>query len=211
MKIQKYLLLRIYFLHTLDQQFIIFVIFFKFCSSSLRLSKRGSVNYGWLLGKRLRVTSLNIKHYSLRKFYSLPPHFQFTSVQFSHSALSTLCDPMDCSIPGFRVHHQLLELAQTHVHWVQDAIQPSHPLSSPSPPAFNLAQHQGLFKWVSSSHQVAKLLGVSALASVLPVNIQDWFPLGLAGLISLQSKGLSRVSSNTTVQNHQFFSAQFSL
>ena len=66
----------------------------------------------------------------------------------------TLCDPMDCSMSGFPVHHQLPEPTQTHVHWVSDAIQPSHPLSSP--PAFNLSQHQGLFKWVSSSHQVAK-------------------------------------------------------
>ena len=63
---------------------------------------------------------------------------------------------MDCSIPGFAVHHQLLELAQTHVHWVGDAIQPSHLLSSPSPPVFNLSQHRGLFQWVSSSYQVAK-------------------------------------------------------
>ena len=70
----------------------------------------------------------------------------------------TLCDPMDCSRPGLPVHHQLLEFTQTHVHWVCDAIQPSYPLSSPSPPAFNLSQHQGLFKWVSSSHQVAKVL-----------------------------------------------------
>ena len=69
-----------------------------------------------------------------------------------------LCDPMDCSRPGLPVHHQLLEFTQTHVHWVCDAIQPSYPLSSPSPPAFNLSQHQGLFKWVSSSHQVAKVL-----------------------------------------------------
>ena len=65
---------------------------------------------------------------------------------------------MDCSTPGFLVHHQLPELAQTHVHWVGDAIQPSHPLSSPSPPALNLFQLQGLFQWVSSSHQVAKVL-----------------------------------------------------
>ena len=70
----------------------------------------------------------------------------------------TLCDPMDCSRPGFPVHHQLPELAQTHVHRVGDAIQSSHPLSSPSPPAFNLSQHQGLFQWVCSSHQVAKVL-----------------------------------------------------
>ena len=65
---------------------------------------------------------------------------------------------MDCSTPGFPVHHQHLELAQTYVHWVGDAIQPSHPLSSPSPPGFSLYQHQGLFKWVTSSHQVAKVL-----------------------------------------------------
>ena len=72
---------------------------------------------------------------------------QFSSV----TQLSpTLCNPMDCSTPGLPVHHQLPEFTQTHVHWVGDAIQPSHPLSSPSPPAFNLSQHQGLFKWVSS-------------------------------------------------------------
>ena len=70
----------------------------------------------------------------------------------------TLCDPMDCSTPGLPVHHQLPELTQTRVHWVSDAIQPSHPLSSPSPPAFKLSQHQGLFQWVKSSYQVAKLL-----------------------------------------------------
>ena len=70
----------------------------------------------------------------------------------------TLCYPMGCSMPGLPVHHQLLEFTQTHVHWVGDAIQPSHPLLSPSSPAFNLFQHQGLFQWVSSSHQVAKVL-----------------------------------------------------
>ena len=70
----------------------------------------------------------------------------------------TVWDPMDCSTPGFPVHHQLPELTQTHTHWVSDPIQPSHPLSSPSSPAFNLSQHQGLFQWVSSSHQVAKVL-----------------------------------------------------
>ena len=85
---------------------------------------------------------------------------QFSSVQFSSVAQSclTLCDPIDCSMPGFPVHHQLPELAQTHVHLVGDAIQPSHPLLAPSPHAFNLPQHQGLFQWVSSSHQVAKVL-----------------------------------------------------
>ena len=81
-------------------------------------------------------------------------------IQFSSVILSclTLCSPMDCSMPGFPVHHQLPEFTQTHLHWVSDAIQPSHPLSSPSPPELNLSQHQGLFQWVSSLHQVAKVL-----------------------------------------------------
>ena len=70
----------------------------------------------------------------------------------------TLCNLMDCSMPGFPVFYHLPELARTHVHWVDDAIQPSPPLSPPSPPAFNLSQHQGLFQWVSSSHQMAKVL-----------------------------------------------------
>ena len=98
------------------------------------------------------------------------------SVQFSSVTQScpTLCDPMDCSTPGFPIHHQLPELTQTHIHRVGDAIQPAHPLPSPSPPAFNLSQHYGLFQQVNSSHQVAKVLGVSASASVLPMNIQDW-------------------------------------
>ena len=91
---------------------------------------------------------------------------------------------MDCSTPGLPVHHQLPEFTQTHVHRVGNAIQPSHPLSSPSPPAFNLSQHQGLFQWVSSLHQVVKVLRVSASASVLPMCIQDWFPLGWTSWIS---------------------------
>ena len=92
--------------------------------------------------------------------YTLQILDTFSSVQFSSVTQSclTLCDPMNCSTPGLPVHHQLLESTQTHVHWVSDAFQPSHPLSSPSPPALNLSQHQGLFKWVSSSHQVAKVL-----------------------------------------------------
>ena len=83
-----------------------------------------------------------------------------TKVQFSSVAqlYSTLCDPMDGSTPGLPVHHQLPESTQTRAHWISDAIQPSHPLSSPSPPALNLSQNQGLFQWVSSSHQVAKVL-----------------------------------------------------
>ena len=107
---------------------------------------------------------------------------------------------MECSKPGLPVHHELPKLAQIHVHRVRDAIKPSHPLSCPSPPAFNVSQHQGLFQWVSSLHQVAKSIGVSASTSVLPMNNQDWFPLGLTCLISLKSKGLSRVFSKSTVQ-----------
>ena len=139
-----------------------------------------------------------------------------SSLQSSHQLSSgtqsclTLCDPMNCSMPGLPVHHQLPESTQTHVHWVDDAIQTSHPLSSPSPPDLNLSQHQGLFQWINSLHQVAKVLGVSALTSVLPINTQDW-SLGWIGWISLQSKGLSRVFSNTTVQKHQCFGTQLSL
>ena len=123
------------------------------------------------------------------------------SVQYSSVAqlCLILCNPMNCSTPGLPVHHQLPVFTQTHVLWVGDAIQPSHPLSSPSPLTFNLSQHQGLFKWVSAS------------TSVRPMNIQDWFSLGWTGWISLQSKGLSRVFSNTTVQKHQFFGTQLSL
>ena len=132
------------------------------------------------------------------------------SSNFSDSPKSR--EVMDWSMPGFPVHHQLLELAQTHLHRTSDAIPPSHPLSSSSPPAFSLAQHQGLIQWVSSSHQVmwCPSIRVSASASVPPMNTQDWFLLGLTGLI-LQSKGLSRVFSNNTVQKHQFFSGHFSL
>ena len=95
-----------------------------------------------------------------------------------------------CSTPGFSVLHYLLVFAQTHVHEVGDAIQPSHSLLPPSPHALNPSQHQGLLQWVGCSHQVAKSLGVSASVSVL-MNIQGWFPWGLTGLISLQSEGIS--------------------
>ena len=120
----------------------------------------------------------------------------------------TLCNLMDCSMLGFSVLYHLPEFAQTHVHWVSDVIQPFHPISSPSPPVFSLSQHQGLFQRVGSSHLH---IGASASASALPMNIQDWFPLGWTGLIALLSKGLSKVFSNTTVQKHQFFSTQPSL
>ena len=135
-------------------------------------------------------------------------HTQFSSV--AQSCL-ILCDPMNCRTPGLPVHHQLPEFTHTHVHQVSDAVQPSHPLSSPSPPAPNPSPHQGLFQWVSSSHQVANSFGVSVSTWVLPMNTQDWSPLEWTGWISSKSKGLSRVFSNTTVQKHQFFGAQLSL
>ena len=121
----------------------------------------------------------------------------------------TLFDPMDCSTPGLPVHHQLPEYTQTHVHWVSDAIQP-HPLSSPSPPAFNISS-VGVFFNESVLHiRWPKYWSFSF--SISPSNeFQGCFPLGLTGLISLQSKRLSRVFSNITVQKHQFFGTQLSL
>ena len=132
----------------------------------------------------------------------------------SHSwvtqSCSTLCNSMDCSMSGLPVHHQLLEFTQTHVHRVSDATQPSHLLSSPSTPAPNSSQASESFPMSQLFARGGQSIGVSASTSVLPMNIQDWFPLVLTGWISLQSKGLSRVFSNTTVQKHQFFCAQLS-
>ena len=149
----------------------------------------------------------------LRSQVLLSLHFAgYQSVSSVAQSCLTLCDPMDYRTLDFPVLHQHLEFAVTHVHWVSDAIQPSHSLSSPSPTAFNLSQHQGFFFPMSQFFTSGcQTVGVTASASVLPMNIQDWFPLGWAGWISLQSKGLSRVFSSTTVQKHQFFSAQLSL
>ena len=129
----------------------------------------------------------------------------FSSVQFSHSVMSDSLQPHElqharppCPPPTPKVY-------PNHVHWVSDTIQPSHPLLSPSPPASGSFQMSQLFSSCGQS------IGVSASASVLPMNTQDWSPLGWTGWISLQSKGLSRVFSNTTVQKHQFFSTQLSL
>ena len=133
-----------------------------------------------------------------------------SSVQFSLVAqsCSTPCNTMDCSTPGLPVHHQLPEFTQTHVHWVSNAIQPSYPPSSPFSPTFHLSKCQSLSKWVIFSSD-GQSIGVSASTPVLLMNIQDWFLLGLTGLISLQSKGLTRVFSNITGQKYQFFSTQF--
>ena len=128
--------------------------------------------------------------------------------QFSCSVMSkTLCDPMNHSTPGLPVHHQLPELAQAHVHWVSDAIQPSCPLSSPSPPAFNLSQHQGRFQWVSSSHEVAK---------VLEFQLQHQSSSEYSGLISFRRDWLDLLAVQGTLKSllqhhsskHQFFGTQ---
>ena len=134
------------------------------------------------------------------------------SVQFSSvdQMCLTLCDPRNCSTPGFPVHYQHLEHTQIHVHWVSDTIQRSHPLLSPSSPTFNLSQNQGLFKLSQFFTSGSQSTGLSASASVLPMNIQYWFPLGWTGWIFLLSKRFSRVFSNITFQKHQFFGGQFS-
>ena len=141
-----------------------------------------------------------------RKAYS--KEVAFSSVQ---SLSRVLCNRMNCSMPGLPVHHNLLEFTQTHVHWVSDSIQQqisssvvpfsSSPQSFPASESFPMSQ---LFTWGGQS------TGASALASFLPKNTQGWSPLEWTGWISLQSKGLSRVFSNTTVQKLQFFIAQLS-
>ena len=136
------------------------IISFPCCRQRIEWSlHKGSLQEGkW--NKINRITSVRYSaHWSVSMDFSLRI-FMWYSAHFSSVAQSclTLCDPMDCSIPCLPIHHQLPEFTQTHVHRVSDAIQPSHPLSSASPPAFNLSQHQGLFQGVSSSHQMAKVL-----------------------------------------------------
>ena len=151
-------------------------------------------------------------YFVVKTIYSWEFKIIALSVQFSSvtQSSSNLCDPMNCSTPGLPVLHQLPEATQTHVHWVDNAIQLSHPLSSPSPPAFNLSQHQGLFKWLSSLHQVAKVLEFQ-LQHQSSNEHPGLISLGWTDWISLHSKRLSRVFSNTTVQKHQFFGTQLSL
>ena len=135
-----------------------------------------------------------------------------SSVQISSviQLCPTLCDPMDCSTPGLPLQHQLPEFTQTHVHWVCDAIQPSHPLLFPSPCLQSFPE--------SGSLQISQFfisggqsIGVSTSTSILLINIQDWFPSRWTAWISLLSKGLWRVFSNTTVQKQQLFGTQLSL
>ena len=121
----------------------------------------------------------------------------------------TLCDPINLSTPGLPVYHQLPESTQTHIHWVGDAIQPSHPPSSPSPPALHLSQHQGLFQWVSSSHQVAKVLEFQLQHQSFQWTPRLIFRMDWLDLLAVQGtlKSLLQHSSS----KHQFFSLQFSL
>ena len=172
----------------------------KLCCPSSRVPFRINTNLTYSLENPSSQPFWNITTYA---------HFQF---QFSSVAQScpTLCSPIDWSTPGFPVHHQLPELTQTYVHQVGDAIQPSHPLV----PFFSYLQSFP----ASGSSPISRLftsggqsIGVSASASVPPRNILGWFPLGWAGWISLQCKGLTRVFSSTTVQKHQFFGAQLAL
>ena len=107
------------------------------------------------------------KWYFQEKLGVTSPLLDGVMLLFSPQSCLTLCNVMDCSTPGFPLLHYLPEFAQTHVHWVGDAIQPSHPLSSPSPPVLNLSHHQGLFQWIGSSHQVAQVL----LDGVMPIII----------------------------------------
>ena len=137
--------------------------------------------------------------------------FIFSSVQFISVAQScpTLCNPMNRSTPGLPVHHKLTEFTQTHAHQIGDAIQLSYPLSSASPPAPSPSKHQGLFRMSQLFAWSGQSIGVSASASVLPMNTQDWSPSGWTGWICLQSKGLSRVFSNAIVQKHNFSALSF--
>ena len=138
-----------------------------------------------------------------------PHNTHCSSCSVSQSCL-TICDPMNCSTPGFSVLHYLPVFTQTHVHWVSDANQLSHPLSSPSPPTFSLSQHQGLFsesalyiRWPKYWSFNFNISPCNEYAGLISFRI-DWLHL-------LAVQGLSKVFSNTTVQKHQFFGAQLSL
>ena len=131
------------------------------------------------------------------------PHSRQILYQLRHTkSCLTPHNPMDCSTPGSPVLHYLPEFAQVHVHWVGDAVYPSHPLSSPSSPALSLSQQQGLFQMSQLFASGGQSIGASVW--VLPMNVLGWLPLRMAGLISLLSKGLSRVFSSTTICKHQF-------
>ena len=145
--------------------------------------------------------------YNIHLTFSQTPCWKRNPFSSVAQSCPTLCDPMDCSTPGLPVYHQLPEFTQTHFHWVGDAIQPSHPVL-PFSSCLQSFPASGSFPVSQFFASGGQSIGASASAPVLPMNIQGWFPLGLTGLISLLSKGLSRVFSSTTVQRHQFFGTQ---
>ena len=126
----------------------------RFWSLTQDRGRNPSIHFSYTLGS---ITFLKTKEVSREQLWKFSFCIYIIISSVAQSCL-TLCDPANCSPPGLSVHHQLPEFTQAHVHWVSDAIQPSGPLLYPSPPALNLSQHQGLFKWVRSSHQVAKVL-----------------------------------------------------
>ena len=182
------------------------------CRNFLFVRPTARAEWNSLKGFTLKSKNINARK-AMRKNCKTSGKFQLEGFCWwccsAAQSCPTLCDPMDCSMAGFLVLHHVPELVQTHVHWVGDAIQPSHPVvlfssrlqSFPATGSFLMSR---LFASGGQS------IEASALASVLPMNIQGWFPLGLTSLISLQSKGPSRVFSNTTVQKHQLLGAQLS-
>ena len=145
----------------------------------------------------LTLSAWRVIKYLMRWSYSTDLNAQCDQKELQFSSVTqlclTLCDPMDYSMPSLPVHHQLPEPTQTHVHWVSDAIQPSHPLSSPSPPAFNLFQHQGLFQWVSFFASGGQSIRVSA-PSISPST-------EYSGLISFRMDWLDLLAAQGTLKS----------
>ena len=166
----------------------------------------GAPKWGDLSNPEIESTS-HVSCIGRQALYQLRHLVQFSSVQ--QLSCVWLCNPMDCSTPGIRVHDQLLEFTQTHVHWVSDDIQPAYPLLSPSPHAFNLSQPQGLFKWVSSSHQVAKVLEFQLHQSLQWTFRTDW--LDLLSIQGTLKSLLQQHSSKVSIFWHSaFFIVQLS-
>ena len=161
------------------------------------------------------IVGMSSSCYRFTLFYAVPV---FLERHIAPQSCPTLCDSMECSTPGFPVLHHLPEFTQTNVRWVNDAIQSSHPLLPSSPPALNLSQHQDVFQWVDSLHQVGQSIGASALASVLPMNIQNWFRMDFRmdwfALLAVQGTFESLLSHHilkaSVLQCSAFFMVQLS-